>query len=79
MANKFATLIDICDDAMPTWLKWDLLALAPSEQFRQSNNQGAAKYRISDGKRVKEFWVILDHTGSYRRVSMRLENELNAL
>ena len=79
MTKRFATPVDICDHLMPAWLTWDLLAMAPSEKCQALNQKGASKYRISDGKKTMEVWVILDLEGCYRRASMELEDELDNL
>ena len=77
MTKKFATPVAICDAVMPTWLMWDLLTVASSEQCQETNIQAAAKYRISDGKKAIEIWVITDLEGCYQMASTELMNSLN--
>ena len=77
MAKRFDTLIDVYDHILPTWSKWDLLTVAPAEQCKALNIEGASRYRLSDGKHAVEIWVILDFEGIYRRAPMELEIEFN--
>ena len=77
MTKRFDTLIDVYDHILPTWSKWDLLAVAPSELCQALNIEGASRYRLSDGKQAIEVWVTLDFEGVYRRASIELETEFN--
>ena len=77
MAKRFDTLIDVYDHILPTWSKWDLIAVAPAEQCKTLNIEGASRYRLSDGKHAVEVWVLLDFEGIYRRAPMELEIEFN--
>ena len=79
MIKQFATLVDVCDNIMPTWLTWNLLAVAPAEKCQELNNQGISKYRISDGRQIIEVWMLFRPEGYYQRASVELENELDNL
>ena len=79
MPKKFVALIAVYDHVMPTWVKWDLITVVSVEQYQELAYQTASKYRISDGKKATELWIILDREGFYQRASRELEEALDNL